>query len=89
MSNINLNNFKIVQISSLDIKDTKDICFLCIISTYRVATFSDCKHFCCTSCLDNLYDNYKDESDESDESDEKELFICPICNEKVYDIIYT
>ena len=21
--------------------------------------------------------------------DEKELFICPICNEKVYDIIYT
>lgn len=83
MSNINLNNFKIVQISSLDIKDTKNICFLCTLSTYRVATFSNCKHFCCTSCLDNLYDTYKDERDEN------ELFVCPICNEKVYDVIYT
>ncbi len=80
MSNISLNNFKIVQISSVDIKDT---CFLCKLPIYRIAIFSNCKHFCCTSCLDNLYDTY------TDESDEKELFICPICNKKVYDIIYT
>ena len=81
MSNISLNNFRVIQISPSKDEDNYK-CFLCEITTSRVAIFSECNHFCCNACLDNLYDTY------DTYYDNKELFVCTLCNQKVYDIRY-
>lgn len=79
MSNLSLNNFKVIHLSESKLEE-KYSCLFCDIKVGRVAIFIECSHFCCTDCLDNIYDNY--------ENDKKELFICPLCNEKIYDIDY-
>lgn len=83
MSNIGLNNFKVIKISLSEDKDNYK-CSLCEICISRVAIFLDCNHFCCNICLDSLYDTYN-----NDKKDKNELFICPLCNQKVYDIRYS
>lgn len=91
MSNISLKNFKVLQISLSKDNDNYK-CFLCEIYTSRVAIFSDCNHFCCNICLDNLYDtynNYNNNKSYNDKSYNNELFICTLCNQKVYDIRYS
>ena len=85
MSNISLNNFRVLQISP-SIDDDNYKCSLCEISTSRVAIFLECNHFCCNICLDNLYDTYNNNKKHNNEN---ELFVCTLCNKKVYDISYS
>ena len=65
------------------LQKTKEIpikkCLICKIEREFMATFYECSHSCCTTCLDQLYDNAKI-------SENNELFTCIFCNNKIYNI---
>lgn len=62
-----------------DVPKIKYECKFCNTSKPHIGEF-ECLHFCCTDCLDVLYDNYDSASVEL-------LFECPFCRQKVKEII--
>jgi hypothetical protein len=56
------------------------ICLFCKIKREFMAYFDNCNHYCCSTYLDNLYDNY--------DNTKNELFKCLICNKIINDITY-
>ncbi len=81
---INLNLFKVIDIAENNKDILKYSCMICKRGADIISVFNDCEHYCCTECLDNLYDNYKYNNYNKDEV----MFICTLCNSKVYDILY-
>ena len=58
INKINLNLFKIVQISENNIDLSIYTCKLCNKNSSTISIFVPCNHSCCILCLDNLYDSY-------------------------------
>lgn len=54
-------------------------CIYCGHHKFHIGKFDCCDHFCCTDCLDFLYDNYNTDN-------VVVLFHCPFCKEKVKEI---
>jgi hypothetical protein len=78
---INLNLFKILEISENNIDLLTYRCDICNKNSSTVSIFDTCNHNCCVLCSDYLYDSYLNK-------DSSIMFECPFCNSKVYDIIY-
>ena len=88
---INLNLFKILEVSENNIDLLTYTCDICNKHSTTISIFDTCNHNCCVSCVDNLYDSYLNSNDYKEENNISIIsimFICPFCNNKVYDIIY-
>jgi hypothetical protein len=81
INKLNLNLFKILQISENNIDLSIYICDICNKNSNTISIFDSCNHTCCVSCVDNLYDSYLNK-------DKSVIFECPFCSSKVYDIVY-
>jgi hypothetical protein len=87
MNNIGLEKFKIINIQTksenLDRNDKEfSDCNFCNRKEYSIGVFDICNHYCCTECIDSLYDM------EKTEEKKEELFLCPICRKSVKEIDY-
>jgi hypothetical protein len=83
MSKITLDNFEIVNIQQKEIEESYE-CKVCMKNVHILSLFDRCEHYCCTDCVDILYDTY----DTYEDKDVFHMFLCPFCNEKVNNINY-
>jgi len=74
----NTGIFSSDELSTLVKLGTTD-CPLCVKGMGNIATFTPCGHRCCSTCLDTLADNYEGV---------EALFLCPVCNVKVVDVLF-
>ena len=80
---INLNLFKILDISENNIDLSIYTCNICDKHSNTISIFDSCNHHCCLLCVDNLYDSYLNKGE-----DKSIMFECPFCRTKVYDVVY-
>lgn len=90
ISKINLNLFKMLQISENNLYTLIYTCDLCNKHPNTISIFDSCNHHCCSSCVNNLFHSYLKNNNYQEEKRKIDsiMFICPFCNSKVYDIIY-
>lgn len=79
---MDLSNFKVLDIIERTNNTIYKCCF-CEKEIERIATLK-CSHYFCLDCVDTLYDLYKDKKDKDDNI----MFLCPLCNEKIYVVRY-
>jgi len=82
INKINLNIFKVLEISEKNIDLTIYTCDLCNKHSTTLTIFDPCNHNCCLLCVDNLYDSYVRVKINNT------MFICPFCDCEVLDIVY-
>jgi late competence protein required for DNA uptake (superfamily II DNA/RNA helicase) len=80
MNNFENTIFNGLKILKCEVEKEKYTCQRCNTVREIMSFFNECDHYCCTSCIDYLYDN--------NVQVDTELFKCFLCDKKIYDIKY-